>query len=139
MDTPTTTPPRAPAVHPAPRHIAMILRPLYSRIVRVRSLLDLPPDVLASEPTQPSANAGVFQIEPQPELYDVLYPAALVAEADRTAKAEPATVAEARDLIRDPRAALDAPELHRHVAWLVAGADLRHRRASAATGGRTVA
>lgn len=70
---------------------------------------------------------------------EVLDHASFYGEVDRTAREEPTTVAEARAMIADPQAALAESELERQVAWLVAGADLRQRRASAAQGGRTVA
>lgn len=139
MDATSTTPPRGPADHQAPPRIAMILRPLYSRIIRDPSLMGQSPGAKASEPALSNSEPEVLDFTPQPEIFELIDPAALLVEADRTARAEPTTVAEARDLIRDPHAALEAPEMHRHVAWLVAGADLRHRRACAAPGGRTVA
>lgn len=135
--------------------IAAVLKPLHARIVRAAGSadpaaeprLDVTPeswlpagqdycDRLMAEIRQPELDPEPAEAVDAGELID---PAALLAEADRTARTESATVAEARDMIADPAASLLAPELHRQVAWLVALADLRHRRASAALGGRTVA
>lgn len=128
-------------LHPAIRPVALILQSLYARIVRVRGAAEPPAAALApaADVAPPAGPSIDLDFTPQPEIFELIDPAALLVEADRTARAEPTTVAEARDLIRDPHAALEAPEMHRHVAWLVAGADLRHRRACAAPGGRTVA
>ena len=139
--------------------IAAVLKPLHARIVRAAGSADPAAEPrldVAPESWLPTGHdycdrlmAEIRQSapapEPEPEAgeavdgFELINPAALLAEADRTARTEPATVAEARDMISDPAAALLAPELHRQVAWLVALADLRHRRATAALGGRTVA
>lgn len=60
-------------------------------------------------------------------------------EAQRAARSEPDTVREARALVADPVAAAAMPTAWRQVAWLVAQADLRHRRTAALLAGGTAA
>ena len=94
------------------------------------------PDLAEAQPA--GASARVQAINGRDHL-EVLDPVSFYGEVERTALKEPTAVAVARALISDPRAAVLESDVQRQVAWLVAGADLRHRRASAAQDGRTVA
>lgn len=94
-----------------------------------RLIAGLRDDAAAADPA-PAADSG------QMEIVDSF---AFHAAISDTARDEPATVAQARALLADPQAALAEPELERQVAWLVALADLQHRRADAARCGGTAA
>lgn len=60
-------------------------------------------------------------------------------DAHVTAAAEPETVSEARAVVANPAFAATHSADYRQCAWLVALADLRHRRTAAAATGGTVA
>ncbi len=62
-----------------------------------------------------------------------------IAAANAVARTEPQTIARARALVANPPAALAEGSDERHAAWLVALADLRHRRTAAAATGGTAA
>ena len=60
-------------------------------------------------------------------------------DADVTAATEPETVREARAIVANPVFAAARSTDHRQLAWLVALADLRHRRTAAGATGGTAA
>lgn len=134
--------------------IAAVLKPLQARIARAvgstdsvvaPSLDDAPEQWLpAGHDYCERLMAGLHQPEARTVpigvgAVEVLDSAGFHAAIGDIARDEPGTVSQARALLADPHAALAEPEAERQVAWLVALADLQHRRAVAAKLGGTAA
>lgn len=99
------------------------MRQIADLLHAARSRVPAPPPTPQPEAAPPTAE----------QAFEIADPHEVFAAIMETAREQPATVADARALIADAEAARHQHQLERRIAWMVALADMRLRRANIAS------